>query len=189
MSSLTSKEREAVAIAAAIGTGCRPCTQYHVRAGLKADLSEDQVRQVICEAEALRIHAATGVADFARRLLGGGEESDVPVCYPSEPLQALAQVGAAAGGNAGHILDWLLPQARGLGLSNEALTEGVELAAMVKKMAAEFFRKDAERALENGAVVAGVAGDGSCLQVPGASESCAGAPGAEAAQPAPAKCC
>ncbi|HEU4758734.1 MAG TPA: carboxymuconolactone decarboxylase family protein [Dehalococcoidia bacterium] len=164
---LNDKERESVAIGAAIGAGCRPCTQYHVRAALKAGLREEEVRQAVSEAEVLRIQAATSVADFARGLLGGGEESDATLCYPSEPLQALAQVGAATGGNAGPVLDWLLPQARGLGLTNESLTEAVELAGMVKKMAGEFFRKDAERALQRSPEVqpAAAAGRGSpCVE-------------------------
>ena len=179
MPTLNDKERESVAIGAAIGAGCRPCTQYHVRAALKAGLSEEDVRQAVSEAEVLRIQAATSIAEYARGLVGGGEEADATLCYPSAPLQALAQVGAAAGGNAGPVLDWLLPQARGLGLTNEALTEAVELASMVKKMAGEFFRKDAERALERETAVASV-GASSCAQAPAENEGCAGVPAAAA---------
>ncbi len=191
MTALSSQGREFVAIGAAIGAGCRPCTQYHVRAALKAGLSEEDVRQAVSEAEVLRIQAATSIADFARGLLGGGEEADATLCYPSEPLQALAQVGAAAGGNAGPVLDWLLPQARGLGLTNEALTEAVELASMVKKMAGEFFRKDAERALERETAVASVAGASSCAQAPAENEGCAVALAAAVEVPgtAPRGCC
>src|SRR3972149_2885890 len=147
MTVLGGREREVVAVGAAIGAGCRPCTQYHVRAGLKAGLSEEEVRLAVEEAEVLRIHAATSIADYARGLLGSPEERAAPLCSPTEPLQALAQVGAATGSNAGHALAWLLPYARGLGLTNEALSEAVEMAGVVKRMAGEFFGQDAERSL------------------------------------------
>jgi len=166
---LSVREREVVAVGAAVGAGCRPCTQYHVRAGLKAGLSEDEVRLAVEEAEVLRIHAATSIADFARGLLGAAEERAAPLCSPTDPLQALAQVGAATGSNSGHALDWLLPYARGLGLSGEALSEAVEMAGVVKRMASEFFGKDADRALGAGREVSSPAEAGSCVQAPGSS--------------------
>jgi len=187
MTVLSDKEREVVAVGAAIGAGCRPCTQYHVRAGLKAGLSEEEIRLAVEEAEVLRIHAATSIADFARGQLGLSEERAAPLCSPAEPFQALAQVGAATGSNAGQALDWLLPYARGLGLTNEALSEAVEMAGVVKRMAGEFFHKDAERALGGGAEVAPAADAGSCVQAP---QPCSGAPaaGVDLAAPAPTSC-
>jgi len=188
MAVLSAREREVVAVGAAVGAGCRPCTQYHVRASLKAGLSEEEIRLAVEEAEVLRIHAATSIADFARGLLGSQEGRAAPLCSPAEPFQALAQVGAATGSNAGHALDWLLPYARGLGLSNEALSEAVEMAGMVKRMAGEFFGKDAERALGAGHEVSSPAEAGSCVQ---AAQPCAGAPAAtgELAASAPRGCC
>ena len=187
MSVLSAREREVVAVGAAIGAGCRPCTQYHVRAGLKAGLSEEEIRLAVEESEVLRIHAATSIADFARGLLGSPEGRAAPLCSPAEPFQALAQVGAATGSNAGRALDWLLPYARGLGLTNEALSEAVEMAGVVKRMAGEFFHKDAERALGGGAEVAPAADAGSCVQAP---QPCSGAPaaGVDLAAPAPTSC-
>ena len=184
---LSAREREVVAVGAAIGAGCRPCTNYHVRAGLKAGLTEDEIRLAVDEAEVLRIHAATTIADFARGLLGSSEERAAPLCTPTEPLQALAEVGAATGSNAGHALDRLLPYARGLGLSGGALAEAVEMAGAVKRMAAEFFAKDAERALGADSEVAPTAEGGSCTE---AAQPCAGAPDArEPAASATTSCC
>ena len=187
MTVLSTREREVVAVGAAIGAGCRPCTQYHVRAGLKAGLTADEVRLAVDEAEVLRIHAATTIADFARGLLGFSEERAAPLCIPSEPLQALAQVGAATGSNAGQALDRLLPHARGVGLSSEALSEAVEMARVVKRMAGEFFGKDAERALGGETKVVSPAGGASCVEV---AQPCAGAPDSrEAAVSATTSCC
>src|SRR3990172_5719293 len=43
VASLTGKEKELVAIGAAIGAGCQFCTQFHVGAALKTGLSHDEV--------------------------------------------------------------------------------------------------------------------------------------------------
>src|SRR3972149_5729328 len=85
---LSAREREVGAVGAAIGAGCRPCTNYHVRAGLKAGLTEDEIRLAVDEAEVLRIHAATAIADFARGLLGSSEERAAPLCTPPQPAPA-----------------------------------------------------------------------------------------------------
>jgi hypothetical protein len=98
-------------------------------------------------AETLRIEAAARIADYARRLLGDGEKQAEEPGDPGDRLEALVQIGAATGGNAGYLLDRLLPRARALGLDNDALGEAVEVAGMVKKMASNVFDKDAERAL------------------------------------------
>ena len=188
MSVLSDKEREVVAVGAAIGAGCRPCTQYHVRAGLKAGLTGEEIRLAVEEAEVLRIHAATSIADFARGLLGSPEGRAAPLCSPAEPFQALAQVGAATGSNAGHALAWLLPYARGLGLSGEALSEAVEMAGVVKRMASEFFGKDADRALGAGREVSSPAEAGSCVQAPGSSAGVPAGSGEPAAS-ATTSCC
>jgi len=188
MAVLSAKEREVVAVGAAIGAGCRPCTQYHVRAGIKAGLTKEDIQLAVEEAEVVRIHAATAIADFARGLLGSSQERAAPLCSPAEPFQALAQVGAATGSNAGQTLDWLLPYARGLGLTEEALSEAVEMAGVVKRMAGEFFGKDAERALGGEAEAESPAEAGSCVQ---ASQPCAAAPAATGAFAAvsPESCC
>jgi len=187
MTVLSATEREVVSVGAAVGAGCRPCTQYHVRAGLKAGLSEEEIRLAVEEAEVLRIHAATSIADFARGLLGSSEERAAPLCSPTDPLQALAQVGAATGSNAGHALDWLLPYARGLGLSGEALSEAVEMAGVVKRMAGEFFGKDADRALGAGREVSSPA-EAECVQAPGSSVGVPAGSGEPAAS-ATTSCC
>jgi AhpD family alkylhydroperoxidase len=181
MDALSDKEREYVAIGAAISAGCRPCTQYHVNAALKAGLSKDDVRTAAEEAEALRVEAAASVADYARGLLGDGEKRAHDFGDMNERSQALVRIGAATGGNAGPFLSDILPRARGLGLADNAVREAVEVAGMVKTMAGKFFEKDAQRALRRGEEVATMAEAAGCAGAAPAS--------AEAAQSAPGRCC
>lgn len=101
-------------------------------------------------AETLRIEAAARIADYARGLLGDDDKRAEGPGDPGDRLEALVQIGAATGGNAGYLLGRLLPRARALGLDNDALKEAVEVSSMVKKMASTVFDKDAERALGRG---------------------------------------
>ena len=163
MTSLTDAQREFVALGAAIGAGCQPCTQYHVRAALKAGLSREQILWTLDEAEAVRREGGAAVANVGRTMLGLGEEAPGGGCL-CDASQALVYIGSAAGCNAGGLLARYLEAASGLGLSAEQLGEAVEVAQAVKERGAMgFFAKDVERALGKlPATAAAAAGSASC---------------------------
>jgi AhpD family alkylhydroperoxidase len=166
MTSLTDAQREFVALGAAIGAGCQPCTQYHVRAALKAGLGREEILQALEQAQSVRQEGGVAVANVGRTMLGLGEEVQGEGCLCSAP-QALVHIGTAAGCNAGGLLARYLEVASGLGLSPEALAEAVEVAQAVKEKGAQgFFAKDVERALARLGRVApapvAAGGSGSC---------------------------
>ncbi|HEY5639410.1 MAG TPA: carboxymuconolactone decarboxylase family protein [Dehalococcoidia bacterium] len=190
MNTLSDQEREHVAIGAAVGAGCRPCTQYHVKAAVRLGLTHEDIAEDIEEAELVRIDAAMSTAAFARGLTVGAAQHESAVCSPASRSRALAQVGAATGANAGYLLDGLLSRARGLGLTDEALSEAVAVAGKVKDMAASFFARDAERALASGEVVAPALDTGGCTPAAGpADEPAAAVSGAASGQPSRSGCC
>jgi len=167
MASLTDEQREFVAIGAAIGAGCQPCTQYHVRAALKAGLTPEEIRRAIDEAQAVRQEGGVAVANVGRRHLGLGEE-EAQGGLPCDRPQALAYIGSATGCNAGGLLARYLEAARGLGFSGEELAEAVQVAQAVKeKGAMGFFAKDVERALGKLAPAASAAGGSASCCGPG----------------------
>ncbi len=172
MTSLTDAQREFVALGAAIGAGCQPCTQYHVRAALKAGLSPEEIRRAIDEAQAVRREGGVAVANVGRTMLGLSEEARGDG-LPSEGPQALAYIGAATGCNAGGLLARYLETASGLGLSAEQLGEAVQIAQVVKERGAQgFFAKDVERALGKLAPAAAAAGDSGPTRRPTFGPSC-----------------
>jgi AhpD family alkylhydroperoxidase len=147
MTGLTDKQREFVAIGAAVGAGCQPCTQYHVRAALKAGLGEEEILRALDQAEAARREGGVAVANVGRTMLGLAEETRSGGCL-CDASQALVHIGAAAGCNAGGMLARYLEAATGFGFSAEELSEALEVAQAVKeKGAMGFFAKDVERAL------------------------------------------
>jgi len=147
MASLTDAQREFVAIGAAIGAGCQPCTQYHVRAALKAGLSREDILRALDQAQAVRQEGGVAVANVGRTMLGLDEEAPGGGCL-CDASQALVYIGAAAGCNAGGLLTRYLEGASELGFSAEELAEAVQIAQAVKeKGAMGFFARDVERAL------------------------------------------
>jgi AhpD family alkylhydroperoxidase len=161
---LPDRERELVAIGAAIGAGCQPCTQYHVGVALKAGLSRDEVRRAIDEAQAVRREGGIAVSNVGRRILGVDGEQAERLSELNERGQALVYIGAAAGCNAGGLLtEYMAAAGERFGLSPEELRSALETAEFVKQRAVDFLRRDIERALgqtEEAAAVTGSASEG-----------------------------
>jgi AhpD family alkylhydroperoxidase len=69
MSKLKSRERELVALGAAMGSNCVPCIEYHVPKAREAGLGDDQIREAIRLADKVRKVPARKVLDTALQLL------------------------------------------------------------------------------------------------------------------------
>jgi AhpD family alkylhydroperoxidase len=69
MSKLESRERELVALGAAMGSNCVPCIEYHVPKAREAGLADAQIREAIRLADKVRKVPAHKVLDTALQLL------------------------------------------------------------------------------------------------------------------------
>ncbi len=69
MDTLTTKERELVALGAALGSNCVPCIEYHVPEARNAGLSDQQIGEAIRLADQVRQVPARKVLDTALGLL------------------------------------------------------------------------------------------------------------------------
>jgi len=69
MTELTTKERELVAIGAAIGSNCVPCIEYHIPEAKKAGLSDAQIFAAIQIADTVKKVPAQKVIQTALELL------------------------------------------------------------------------------------------------------------------------
>jgi 4-carboxymuconolactone decarboxylase len=78
MSDLTSRERELVALGAALGSNCIPCIEYHIPQARKAGLSDAEIHAAIEQADKVRQVPARKVLETAVKLLspGAGQPSD-----------------------------------------------------------------------------------------------------------------
>jgi 4-carboxymuconolactone decarboxylase len=75
MNALNARERELVALGAAMGSNCVPCIEYHVPQARKAGLNDTQISEAISLADKVRQVPARKVLTAAQRLLLNTVES------------------------------------------------------------------------------------------------------------------
>lgn len=98
MNQLSQRDRELVAIGAAIASNCIPCIEHHVPEARKAGLTDEQIGVAVRVADSVRQVPARKVLDTAMRLLG--ETSSAPAARDGcggEPAQSVANTGACCG--------------------------------------------------------------------------------------------
>lgn len=69
METLTTRERELVALGAALGSNCVPCIKYHVPEARKAGLTDRQISEAIHLADKVRQVPARKVLETALDML------------------------------------------------------------------------------------------------------------------------
>jgi len=72
MNQLTPRERELVALGAAMGSNCIPCIEYHMPEARKAGLTDTQIGEAIDLADKIRQVPARKVLSTAWELLPAG---------------------------------------------------------------------------------------------------------------------
>jgi AhpD family alkylhydroperoxidase len=69
MSDLTPRERELVALGAALGSNCVPCIEYHIPQARKAGLTDPEIHAAVQQADRVRQVPARKVLEAALNLL------------------------------------------------------------------------------------------------------------------------
>jgi len=93
MSELNHRERELVALGAAMGSNCVPCMEYHIPEARRAGLTDAQIAGAIRLADQVRRVPAGKVLDTAHRVLAETSESAARDGKPAEPVRATATGG------------------------------------------------------------------------------------------------
>ena len=140
---LTKAEQELVALGASVGTGCHPCTEYHLVEAEKVGLGRDVLLQAIADAECVKRSAYNEFAVRGRELLG--EAADLPpsCCDDTNFAKEFVSLGSAIGANSVAQLRKHVDQARSVGIDLAQLSHAVEIAQNVQRHAAEFTAKKA----------------------------------------------
>lgn len=90
MSLLSLRDRELVALGAALASNCLPCIEFHVPAARKAGLSDAEIGEALALADKIRQVPATKVLDTARSLANIVEGASAPTecCAPGASAEA-----------------------------------------------------------------------------------------------------
>ena len=90
MDELNHRERELVALGAAMGSNCVPCIEYHIPEARKAGLTDSQISGAIRLADKVRQVPVRRVLDTAHRMLVESSEAAPRDSKPAETAQAAA---------------------------------------------------------------------------------------------------
>ena len=85
MNTLTLRDRELVALGAALAANCVPCIEFHVPAARKAGLTDEEIGEAIALADRIRQVLAGKVLDAAHGLLGA-QTASAASCYAPAAL-------------------------------------------------------------------------------------------------------
>ncbi len=129
------KERELAAVGISVATGCKPCTDYHVKAARKARASDDEIGRAVAAALSVRTSATAIMEAHALAHLGEAGHGD-GTGGETDRAKELVSVGAAFGVNCASSLEKHLAAARAIGISDEDIADIVKLAVFIKGMAA-----------------------------------------------------
>jgi len=130
------KERELVAVGVSVAAGCKPCTDYHLKAARNAGLSDDEICQAVKDAISVRQNSLEVMKAYGLQRLG--ENTDVPGDRGREGtrIRELVAVAAAFAVNCTANLERHLNATRALGIPDDEIDEVIKLARFIKGKAA-----------------------------------------------------
>lgn len=91
MSELSFRDRELVALGAALASNCEPCVEHHIVEAQKAGLNAGEIAAAIALADKIRQVPARKVLATAQRLTAGGEATtDAASCCAPQAASAVS---------------------------------------------------------------------------------------------------
>ena len=133
--SLTTREKELVAVGVSLAAGCKTCTNYHFKKVRGAGASDEEIEQAMVDAIAVRDKAKKIMERHGFRLLGlkrfrRNEEGDD--AEETSRMRELVSVGAAYAVNCTSSLDKHLAAASSVGVTDDEMEAVVDLARFIK---------------------------------------------------------
>ena len=134
---LTQKEKELVAVAASIASGCVPCTMHHLKAVREAGASEAEVLGAIGIALDVRDNATEMMAEVAQGNLNYEYPGKARSGSLEQPIDYLVALGATLACNSVSGLEYYLATARATGASIRQIQTALGIVRGIRKAAAE----------------------------------------------------
>jgi AhpD family alkylhydroperoxidase len=145
---ITKKEKELTAVGISIAAGCKPCTDYHMKAVRETDASDDEIRHAIDDAVAVRNAATSIMGHYGRSHLGDARHEEA-AAIPRDRVAELVGIGAAFAVNCVSSLESYSQHADSTGVTREEILEIAKLAKFIKERGASHVDRWAE-SLEHG---------------------------------------
>jgi AhpD family alkylhydroperoxidase len=134
--SLTTKEKELIAVGVSLAAGCKPCTNYHFKKVRGAGASAEEIEQAMTDAIAARDTAKRIMERHGFKLLGlrrsGLTEEDDDELGETTRVRELVSLGASYAVSCTSSVDKHLAGARSVGVTDEELEAVVDLARFIR---------------------------------------------------------
>ena len=121
------KERELVAVGASVAAGCKPCTDYHLKAAREAKLSDDEIHQAINVAISVRQNASGVMKAYSLQRLGKLVDAPGDNDGESTRIKQLVSIAAAFAVNCTINLERHLAAAKAFGIADDEIGESETL--------------------------------------------------------------
>jgi AhpD family alkylhydroperoxidase len=132
---ITKKEKELAAVGISIAAGCKPCTDYHMKAVREVGASNDEIRRAVEDAVALRNAATSIMRNYGRSHLGDADHQDA-AAIPRDRVAELIGLGAAFAVNCVSNLENYIQHADSAGVTKAEILEIAKLAKLIKETGA-----------------------------------------------------
>ncbi len=130
------KEKELAAVGISVAAGCKPCTDYHVLAARKARASDEEIKQAVADALAVRKGATEIMEGHALAQLGEQRQDVAPGrAGEANRVEALVNVGAAFAVNCASSLETYIAAAEAAAVAREDIVEIVKLSVFIRERA------------------------------------------------------
>ena len=137
---LTPKQKELVAVAAALGAGCIPCTEHHAGAVREVGASEEETAWAASIGLEIKRESLAIMAELAADRLAlprtDGTETDGQRGAGETTLGALVAIGAATAAHCAPALEREIAAARQRGASEANITRAFRIAQKVREVGA-----------------------------------------------------
>ena len=130
---LTIKEKEVTAVGISVAAGCKPCTNYHVKAAREAGASIEKIKQAVAEALSVRNGSSKIMEDYALARLGEpGHDEEIGLVTETNRDKELVSLGAAFAVNCVSNLKKHVSAAEAVCISQEEIAEILKLSKFIK---------------------------------------------------------
>jgi len=137
--SLTYKEKELANVGASVATGCKPCTDYHFNKVREAGAADEEIRQAISDAMAVRDCAREIMECHGLEHLGIARTGDVrPHEEESTRIKELVSIASAFAVNCTTSVKKHITAARTVGISEDEIQSVLDAARFIKGEAAHY---------------------------------------------------
>jgi len=137
--SLSGEQKTFVALAAAMGGGCRTCAERLYGIAQSLDMDEDEIDRALCDGLEVRGTATRLMRDKVRSLHEGeAEVAEAEVCECGEGIRKLARLAAAVAANAGPAALVYAEAARAAGASEGSIGVAAGIGRTIRSKAQMF---------------------------------------------------